>query len=100
MKTILSRLFARPAAPRPAPRRGLRLEHLESRLTPSAGSLDPSFNLTGKASLGFNYGGGKNDSAAAVAVQADGMYVVAGFVERPNGDADFGIARFDPNGSL
>jgi uncharacterized delta-60 repeat protein len=60
------------------------------------GSLDPSFSGDGKQTTYF---GGA--SASAVAIQADGKIVVAG-ASGPDakGNADFAVARYNPNGSL
>src|SRR4051812_33954634 len=52
-------------------------ESLESReLFANAGTLDPSFNQTGKATIDF--GGGITSATYDVAVQTDGKTVVAG----------------------
>jgi uncharacterized delta-60 repeat protein len=69
------------------------------------GSLDPGFNGTGKVltSFYYDYGNGPeiagSDYGYAVAVQADGKVVVAG--SSYNGiNEDFGLARFNTDGSL
>ena len=61
------------------------------------GSLDETFgpDRTGKLTTDFF---GDTDSANAVAIQADGKIVVAGSVA--NGSNYFGVARYNPNGSL
>jgi uncharacterized delta-60 repeat protein len=58
------------------------------------GSLDLSFGAEGITLTDF----GQNDSASAVALQADGKIVVAGSVIQ--GTSDFALARFNSNGSL
>jgi uncharacterized delta-60 repeat protein len=62
------------------------------------GSLDTTFgpNHTGKVSTDF---AGKNDIAAAVALQADGKIVVAGSSVKTTND-DFALARYNVDGSL
>ena len=68
----------------------------------AAGSLDPTFGLSGKAttSIGTNL----NSGARAVALQADGKIVAAGYSmigSDPNTrNEDFAIARYNPDGSL
>jgi|GEM_PF-2072753 len=57
----------------------------------SDGSLDLSFNTTGKVVTDF----GGNDHANSVTVQADGKIVIAGET-----DNDFAVARYNPDGSL
>jgi uncharacterized delta-60 repeat protein len=58
----------------------------------SDGSLDPSFDGEGKVFTQFN--GGAN----ALAIQADRKIVAAGLAG--NADADFSLARYNPDGSL
>ena len=64
------------------------------------GTLDPSFSNDGKATIRFDIGGGLGDHGRAVAIQADGKIVVAGFSEFSTGDFDFAVTRLLPNGSL
>src|SRR5688572_14831695 len=62
------------------------------------GRLDRSFSRDGLLSLDPAYG---NDSASAVAIQADGKIVVAGVVEyRYRTEADFAVVRLRSNGTL
>ncbi len=61
------------------------------------GTLDTSFNGTGKVST--NVGSGNPDEAHGVVVQPDGKVVVAGFA-RMSGSDDFAILRYNSNGSL
>ena len=62
----------------------------------SDGSLDPTFGSDGKVIL---YGG-YNDYASGVALQQDGKIVVVGSIDNIAGFADFGIVRFNSDGSL
>ncbi len=55
------------------------------------GSLDPSFSGDGMQTTDF----GGFDEANGVAIQADGKIVAVG-----NAGGDFGVARYNPNGSL
>lgn len=61
-----------------------------------SGTLDTSFNVTGKVHTDFL--SNSNDQAHAVALQADGKIVVAGFTTA--GGQSFGVLRYNPNGSL
>jgi uncharacterized delta-60 repeat protein len=56
------------------------------------GGLDRSFGVGGTVRTDFS---GSTDSAAALAIQADGKLVAAGFAVI-GGDADFAIARYVP----
>jgi uncharacterized delta-60 repeat protein len=56
------------------------------------GSLDKTFNGTGRTTLNLN---GANDAAAAVTIQANGKIVVAG-----NDGASFLIAQYNADGTL
>jgi uncharacterized delta-60 repeat protein len=64
------------------------------------GSLDTGFSATGKSTVSFNLGGGTNAGARAVALQADGKIVVAGFAQRTANNTDFAVARLLANGYL
>jgi uncharacterized delta-60 repeat protein len=59
------------------------------------GTLDASFNLTGKATTTF---GTNDESAAAVKIQADGKIVAAGYA-LVGGRGDFAAVRYNPNGA-
>jgi uncharacterized delta-60 repeat protein len=59
------------------------------------GTLDPSFGTGGKVTTDF---AGGFDRATALAVQADGKLVAAGFTQ--GAGVDFALARYDPDGSL
>ncbi|MEH1910537.1 MAG: DUF4347 domain-containing protein [Nostoc sp.] len=63
----------------------------------SNGSLDTSFNTTGKVTTDF--ASNNNDSGYSLTVQPDGKILVAG--DSDNGtNFDFAIARYNSNGSL
>jgi hypothetical protein len=55
------------------------------------GTLDASFNATGKVITNF----GGNDYAHAVAIDPNGKIVAAGFSD-VQGTADFAVARYLP----
>jgi uncharacterized delta-60 repeat protein len=61
------------------------------------GSLDTSFNSTGKVTTPI--GSGSDDHADSVAIQANGMIVAAGLTFNGTFD-DFALARYNANGSL
>jgi uncharacterized delta-60 repeat protein len=60
------------------------------------GSLDTSFNGTGKVTTAI---GSSDEHAYALALQPDGKLVVAGRSNSGSND-DFALARYNPNGSL
>src|SRR5262249_7714535 len=61
------------------------------------GSLDTSFNGTGKVTIDFGF----DDQATAVALQpSDGKIVVAGFGNQSAGSASFLAARLNTHGTL
>jgi uncharacterized delta-60 repeat protein len=91
---------SRSSRPRTDKRSRIGLEPLESRNLMAAGALDTSFGTSGKTLAAFDRGGTLFDNVAAVAVDSRGRTVVAGTVERANGNYDFGVARFLPNGAL
>jgi uncharacterized delta-60 repeat protein len=67
------------------------------------GSLDTSFGTGGIVSTDFT--GNGDDFARAVVLQPDGRVVVAGqtggrFSIIPSADTSFGVARYNPNGTL
>ena len=60
------------------------------------GSLDTSFGASGKVITTISgSGGGRNDSAQAVAIQPDGKIVAAGYAYNVD-DTDFALARYLP----
>jgi uncharacterized delta-60 repeat protein/uncharacterized repeat protein (TIGR01451 family) len=61
------------------------------------GSLDTSWGGDGKVTTDFY---GFNDVARAIAIQADGKVVVAGFAVVSVNEADFAIVRYKSDGSL
>jgi uncharacterized delta-60 repeat protein len=61
------------------------------------GSLDTSFGNSGRVTTAF---GTSNSSAEALALQSDGKIVVAGFTRNGFNNADFAMARYNPDGSL
>jgi uncharacterized delta-60 repeat protein len=61
---------------------------------PVGAGLDPSFGSGGEVTTSFTSG---HDSIAAIAVQADGKLVAVGSADS---DAEFALARYNPNGSL
>ncbi len=68
----------------------------------SDGSLDTSFNGTGRQTVSFDPGPAESDSAVAVAIRPDGKLVVAGNLAHFGGPGrgQFGVARLNPNGGL
>src|SRR3990170_1886378 len=86
-----------PAQPRPIRRAAC--EPLEGRRLLAAGSLDPTFSGDGKVTTSFDLGGGNQDLGAAVAVDSLGRIVAVGSVQRGSTDHDFGIARYNPDGT-
>jgi uncharacterized delta-60 repeat protein len=64
------------------------------------GSLDTSFDLDGKATVDF-FGTSGYDTGYGLALQADGKILVTGSVfNGATNQYDFGVARFNANGSL
>src|SRR5215470_3809965 len=63
----------------------------------SNGSLDTTFDSTGRASVDF---GSFNQAAKAVLIQSDGKIVTVGFPDDEASDSDFLLARLNVNGSL
>jgi uncharacterized delta-60 repeat protein len=65
------------------------------------GTLDPSFNGTGKVLTVFNPASPVNiDQAFTVLVQPDQKIVAVGFLTDVTDPADFGAARYNPDGTL
>jgi len=63
----------------------------------TGGSLDTTFNTTGKVTFDFS---GNSCYAGAVALQSDGKILVAGTSNPGGWDQEFGIARLNSSGSL
>jgi uncharacterized delta-60 repeat protein len=63
------------------------------------GDLDPTFGNEGKVLTDFDH---STDIADAVAIQADGKFVVVGTTYRDNdfSNEDFAVARYNPDGTL
>ena len=61
------------------------------------GSLDTSFDGDGKVLTDF---AGQPDIVRGMVLQTDGKIVVAGYADTSGGDRDFGLARYNPDGSL
>src|SRR5919106_171896 len=65
------------------------------------GDLDPTFDGDGKVTTDFE---SSRDEAFALAIQPDGKIVTAGtatiFPPGRNGSDDFGLARYNPDGSV
>ena len=68
----------------------------------STGAPDNGFDGNGVRTLNFNHAATEDDDdcALAVAIQADGKIVVAGWTRYGTTDYDFAIARFNLDGSL
>lgn len=64
------------------------------------GTRDTTFGSGGWAIVPFDLGGQGRDEAFAIGIQADGKIVIAGEVERNNGDFDMAAARLTPSGML
>jgi uncharacterized delta-60 repeat protein len=68
----------------------------------SNGSLDTTFSGDGKVTT--DVGNGEDDAATAVAIQADGKIVTAGYVRNqfvdPQGPSDFALVRYNTDGTL
>ena len=67
------------------------------------GALDTSFGVGGRQTADFGYGYAANDVGTALALQADGKIVVAGWTAMVDwvftSGRDFGLARYTPDGS-
>jgi uncharacterized delta-60 repeat protein len=61
------------------------------------GTLDSSFGSGGKATTAF---GGLTNEITGVAIQDDGKIVAVGFVQTLGRGYDFGLARFNSDGTL
>jgi len=61
------------------------------------GSLDSSFDTDGKVTTDFF---GFDDQGNGVAIQNDGRIVIAGTAKPANDTSDFGVVRYDANGTL
>lgn len=61
------------------------------------GNLDPSY---GNGGIVFTDFGGRGDLAQTSVLQPDGKLIVAGWVSVPGSQYDFGLARYNSDGSL
>lgn len=61
------------------------------------GSLDTTFDSDGRVTTDVN---GRQDYSLAVAIQSDGKIVAAGSIETQTGQDDFGVVRYNTDGSL
>jgi uncharacterized delta-60 repeat protein len=61
------------------------------------GSLDTSFDGDGKVTTDFF---GSHNEGNSITLQADGKILVAGSAYNSNGNNDFALARYNPDGSL
>ncbi len=65
------------------------------------GAMDTTFSSDGKAVVAFDHGGGGDDRATGVAIQADGKIVLVGYAQKQSlGDNDIAMARLKTDGSL
>jgi uncharacterized delta-60 repeat protein len=63
----------------------------------SDGALDTTFDGDGKVSTDFS---STDEQVNAVAIQADGKVVAAGYINIASGYSDFALARYNADGSL
>ena len=68
-----------------------------ARALAAPGDLDPSFGTGGKVTTDF---GATNDHASALVLQPDGKLVAAGGARGYPSEYDFGLARYNPDGSV
>jgi len=68
----------------------------------TGGTRDPSFNFTGKVTVGFNLSGSttKDDIARCVAIDAAGNIVLGGTADNGTNGNDIAVARLLPGGTL
>ncbi|MFL5341788.1 MAG: FG-GAP-like repeat-containing protein [Gemmataceae bacterium] len=91
----------RPARPEPTRRAPLRLETMEERSVPSAGSLDQSFGASGQLVIGdaVNATDGGTINRAAAFMPDGSMYVV-GTVATFNNGYEFSVEHYNSAGQL
>ena len=63
-------------------------------------TLDPTFGSGGRVTTFFGGDGLNGDDAYSIAVQTDGKLVVAGITTNLDDTTDFGLARYNSNGTL
>src|SRR6266540_4901530 len=71
-------------------------DFLVARYNPD-GSLDASFGAGGVVRTSF---GGVSQGGVAVAIQTDGEIIAAGIAVAADGNSEFALARYNPDGSL
>jgi uncharacterized delta-60 repeat protein len=64
------------------------------------GTLDPSFGTGGRVTTFFGGDGLNGDDGYSIVVQTDGKLVVAGITTNLDDTTDFGLARYNSNGTL
>ncbi len=65
------------------------------------GSLDAAFDIDGRQTVGFDFGGDNADAAAGLVVLSNNRIVVAGSAAvNATGDVDYAVARLLENGTL
>lgn len=89
--------IGRAAAP-PGSRRIPTIPYPSTRLAP--GTLDPHFGVRGVVTHHNAGGGGGNENGEAVAIDAQGRIVVAGYSTNANGALVMTVWRFIPSGAL
>ena len=78
--------------------RSSRFEYLEDRWMLSAGDLDPAFGTGGIVTT--NFFGSESNFANDVILQSDGKIVAVGASTQPSTAQDFGIVRYNSDGSV
>lgn len=98
----MTRAFRPLPAPADRRRRSFlpRPEALEGRQLLSAGMIDPSFSTNGVALTTLSTVTYPDEVAYDVQIQADGKIVAAGYASTAKTSNDFGLARYNANGSL
>ena len=66
----------------------------------TAGTLDPTFGTGGRVTTFFGGDGPNGDEAHSVVVQKDGKLVVGGSTTNLDDTTDFGLTRYNSNGTL
>ena len=64
------------------------------------GVLDLSFGTNGTGKIATDFSGNSNDFASSVAIDSSGRIVVAGTTNVSNGQYDFALVRYLPDGKL
>jgi Domain of unknown function (DUF5122) beta-propeller len=66
----------------------------------TTGTLDPTFGTGGRVTTFFGGDGLNGDNAYSIAMQTNGKLVVAGITTNLDDTTDFGLARYNSNGTL